>query len=284
MVAYPDKDEFIRGINEFEKQEKRDAMYKVATFLVSHFWGKPPEMADGLGVLLLTWNQAFYRYGIFDFDALEKRIKDNFPKIETFKNRDISSLSNNDSDSIKDLFDQFFEALQIDSMRFSDKNKKKYTAKHLEELLENWNIDYDTGNLKTIYASIKDNPKIKDAIEFSEGDEMGSKKEYIEITISELGDVERTFLKSTKLIKRSPVSVAKALHLLAPNFFPLWDDKIARAYGCYYDKNPAEKYVSFCKITKAIADKVKNYISRSDKTITKLIDEYHYSKYTKGWI
>jgi hypothetical protein len=27
--------------------------------------------AKPLGVLLLTWNQAFYRYGIFDFDDLE---------------------------------------------------------------------------------------------------------------------------------------------------------------------------------------------------------------------
>jgi hypothetical protein len=26
----------------------------------------------------------------------------------------------------------------------------------------------------------------------------------------------------------------QALHLLAPGFFPLWDEKIARAYDCYY--------------------------------------------------
>ena len=84
--------------------------------------------------------------------------------------------------------------------------------------------------------------------------------------------------------RKSPVSVAKALHLLAPKFFPLWDTKIAKAYKCYYNKNPAEKYVSFCKITKDMADEVKNYISRSDKTVIKLIDEYNYSKYTQGWI
>ena len=51
----PDKDEFIRGIEEFKKHEKRDAMYKVVTFLISQFWGCPRDMADGLGVLLLTW-------------------------------------------------------------------------------------------------------------------------------------------------------------------------------------------------------------------------------------
>jgi hypothetical protein len=200
----PNREEFIKGCEEYEKHDKRGAMYKVAMFLVSHFWGKPPDMADGLGVLLLTWNQAFYRYGIFDFDKLEECITENFQKIESFRNRDILSLSNSDEDAIKDLFNKFREALQIDS-----------------------------GNVQG---------------------------------------------------RKSPVSVAKALHLLAPKFFPPWDDKIARAYKCYYNENPAERYVSFCKITKAIADEVKNYTSRSDKTLIKLIDEYNYSKYTQGGI
>jgi len=88
-------------------------MYKVATFLISHFWGKHSDITDGLGVLLLTWNQAFYRYGIFDFDKLEKCITDNFQKIENFRNRDISTLSNSDGDGIKDLFNTLLEALRI---------------------------------------------------------------------------------------------------------------------------------------------------------------------------
>jgi len=83
---------------------------------------------------------------------------------------------------------------------------------------------------------------------------------------------------------KSPVSVAKALHLLAPNFFPLWDDKIARAYKCYYNDRPADKYVSFCKLTKNMVDVLNRCINRPDKTIIKLIDEYNYSKHTKKWI
>jgi hypothetical protein len=200
----PNREEFLKGCEEFEKYEKRDAMYKVASFLISHFWGKPSDMADGLGVLLLTWNQVFYRFGMFDFDRLEKCITKNFQKIEKFKNRDISSLSNSYGGDIRDLFNKFLEALQIDS-----------------------------------------------------GKAKG---------------------------RKSPVAVAKALHLLAPKFFPLWDDKIARAYGCYYNENPAERYISFCKEIKTMADEVKDYIIRSDKTLVKLIDEYNYSKFTKGWI
>jgi len=204
-MIIPCREEFLNGCKEFGKHEKRDGMYKVATFLVSHFWGKPSDMADGLGVLLLTWNQAFYRYGSFSFAKLEKCITHTLPKIESYRNRDIRNLSGTDENDIKDLFVIFYEALQIDAGKMQG--------------------------------------------------------------------------------KKSPVAVAKTLHLLAPNFFPLWDDKIARAYKCYYNANPAEKYVSFCQIIKAIADKIKNYVdNRSDKTLIKLIDEYNYSKYTKEWI
>ena len=204
----PTKEEFIKGIEEFENHEKRDAMYKVATFLVSHFWGNPPEMADGLGVLLLTWNQAFYRYGDFDFDKLENALKDNLKLLEKFRKRDITTLSESDEANIKTLFDALMESLQIVS-----------------------------GKMK------------------------GGK---------------------------SPVAVAKALHLLAPNFFPLWDYRIARVYGCYYNNNPTKKYIQFMKLMKEFVENVKDYIDPSstyrNKTLLKLIDEYNYSRYTKGWI
>ena len=59
----PTVKEFRKGVAAFQKHEKRDAIYKIATFLVRNFWGQPAKMADSLGVLLLTWNQAFYRYG-----------------------------------------------------------------------------------------------------------------------------------------------------------------------------------------------------------------------------
>ena len=51
------------GCHAFQQKERRDAMYKTDTFLVQHFWGKPAEVAEGLGVLLCIWNHAFYRNG-----------------------------------------------------------------------------------------------------------------------------------------------------------------------------------------------------------------------------
>jgi len=200
----PTVEEFNKGVEEFRKYEKRDAMYKVASFMVSHFWDNPADIADGLGVLLLTWNQAFYRYGVFDFNKLEECIKNNYPQIKEFRNRDISTLSSSDEKNIKKIFNEFLEALQI-----------------------------DTGKMKG---------------------------------------------------RKSPVSVAKTIHLLAPKFFPLWDDKIARAYGCYYNKNSAEQYIRFCKIMKDFSEKLKDKILYKDWSIVKIIDEYNYSKYTKHWI
>jgi len=111
MRTIPSREEFLKGCNAYEEHEKRDSMYKVSTFLVSHFWGKFNEMADGLGVLLLTWNQAFYRYGIFNFDNLENCIRNNFYKLETFRKRIITDLQVSDENDIKSLFNNFLEAL-----------------------------------------------------------------------------------------------------------------------------------------------------------------------------
>ncbi len=85
---------------------------------------------------------------------------------------------------------------------------------------------------------------------------------------------------------KSHTAVAKALCLLAPNFFPLWDESIAKAYECdYKNKNaPAvEKYITFSKIVKHMASKFKDDFDDPEKSIIKLIDEYNYSKFSQRW-
>lgn len=192
--------ELRAGSKAFQDHEVRDAMYKTATFLVDHFWGNPKEMADGLGVLLLTWNQAFYRYGLLDFDALENCIAQNQRALDSFRNRNVLSYTPADDDAIHNLYEQFLQALQI-----------------------------------------------------ADGKLAG---------------------------RQSPVAVAKALHLLAPHFFPLWDDKIAKAYNCHY------KYITFVRKMKDLAELLASDvdIQSTGKTFLKLIDEYNYAKFTKGWV
>jgi hypothetical protein len=203
--AIPTADVLIAGSKAYELNEPRDAMYKTATFLVGHFWGQPAEMADSLGVLLLTWNQSHYRYGSFDFNKLEVCIRKSFTTLEGYRAKTILEYLPDDDPIIKGLFDEFLVALAI-----------------------------------------------------AEGKSKG---------------------------KQSPVAVAKALHLLAPGFFPLWDKKIAWEYGCDYSPRAAEKYIDFMKILQSIARAHQSSVPlTTGKTLLKMIDEYNYSKHTKGWV
>ena len=109
---------------------------------------------------------------------------------------------------------------------------------------------------------------------------------------------------------KSPVAVAKALSLLAPSLFPLWDNDIKEAYGYYYKGWMGMfDYFPFIKdMQKQCHDLVEQYqadyalpdsetaesnlisycIKASgagyNKTLLKLMDEYNYSKFTKNWI
>lgn len=200
----PTAEQLQAGCKAFQLHESRDAMYRTASFLVQHFWGQPAEIADGLGVLLLTWNHAFYRFGRFDFLKLEQCLETNAAILQNFRARNIMDFTPADESCIAQLFDALLSALSI-----------------------------------------------------AEGPRTGV---------------------------RSPVAVAKALHLLAPGFFPLWDKKIAQAYSCDYSSRPSEKYIEFVKRSKDIASRLHSAIPTGDKTILKVIDEYNYAKYTKEWV
>ena len=106
-------EELKKGCLAFQQRERRDAMYKTAMFLVKHFWGKPTEVAEGLGVLLCVWNNAFYRLGPFDYDLLEKCIAKNQAVLDTFRHRNILTHSPGDDRRIRPLFQEFLDALRI---------------------------------------------------------------------------------------------------------------------------------------------------------------------------
>jgi hypothetical protein len=200
----PSRAEFVRGIKKFGSGELRDPMYSVASRLLPNDWGKPGLMAEDLGVLLLTWNQAFYRYGEFDFDRLEAALRRHMREIETLRSRSLSTFGPRDEREIRGLFKDFSRALRI-----------------------------------------------------CEGKAKG---------------------------RETPVGTAKALHLLAPNFFPLWDQYIAAAFGCRYASDPQGAYLRFCGLTKAMLRHARRYRPPLPREYTqnllKRIDEYNYSKFT----
>jgi hypothetical protein len=218
-------DELEKGCAAFSTREKRDAMYRIACKLVEEGWNSPADVADGLGVVLLTWNQAAYRYGSFDFDKLEQFLARNKPFIEAFRCRQIETFNPaDDADTVTTLFD---EAL--------------------------------------------------DALAYAEG-------------------------------RKTPVGAAKALHILAPSFFPLWDQEIAKRCGCnwYRPDQAAAKYLAFMQYAQtAIASLEMQFANGGrpsaipdapnlasalsaragrPKTMLKLLDECLYARHTKGWI
>jgi hypothetical protein len=84
-----------------------------------------------------------------------------------------------------------------------------------------------------------------------------------------------------------PVGAAKALHLLAPNFFPLWDRGIAKGY-CLTLRIGASNADRYCEFMRIAREQVKSLGGEQGigRNALKAIDEYNYCKYslkkTKG--
>lgn len=82
-----------------------------------------------------------------------------------------------------------------------------------------------------------------------------------------------------------PVGAVKVLHLLAPRFFPLWDQKIAAAYGCRLrpKSSNVECYILFMKKIRDECTQLVASLPR-ETNVLKAIDELNYCRYTKKWM
>jgi hypothetical protein len=102
-------------------------------------------------------------------------------------------------------------------------------------------------------------------------------------SLTGLSDADRaTVLELFSLFenKVGSVGAAKALNLLAPDFFPLWDNAIAYQYGVL---SVAHGYFLFMVMAE---HQVRNLAGKMPDglALLKTLDEYNYCKYTKGWI
>lgn len=81
-----------------------------------------------------------------------------------------------------------------------------------------------------------------------------------------------------------PVGAAKALHLLAPRFFPLWDRAIANHYGIRLSRigENTDNYLRFVHLTQRQVSELPTL--SNDEEILKMIDEYNYCVITKAWL
>jgi hypothetical protein len=82
-----------------------------------------------------------------------------------------------------------------------------------------------------------------------------------------------------------PVGAAKSLHLLAPEFFPLWDRAIAEACRCPLKKR-GRNAPSYLRFMEMMQEQISNLGNEAaiDQNPLKILDEYYYCKFTKKWV
>jgi len=88
--------------------------------------------------------------------------------------------------------------------------------------------------------------------------------------------IERTFRAFVAVLW--PVGAAKALHVMAPGFFPIWDGAIARAFGLTI--SPPEASVRSYMRLMEIARRFCEESVLADPL--KALDEWAYVRYTLG--
>ena len=174
----------------------------------------------------------------------------------------------------------WFEALATVSNNWDNPT---VMARGVQRLIRAWNRFYANFDLDGVAGSIGRNLSLvndlraRDIGSFACCDVAAVKALFNDF----LGALERT-----NDHKKSPVSVAKAFSLLAPNFLPIWDSNIAFAYHCpYLADSAAIPYINYCSKMKALAAQVAPWVNQpDDRPLLKRIDEYNYSLYTKHWI
>ena len=139
---------------------------------------------------------------------------------------------------------------------------------------------------------------------------------FEESEVVKIEDLFSNFLESTagknkKFTRRSPTAVSKALNLLAPKCFPLWDEAISQEYDCWWMHSDfgAMQYIRFMKLAKVQCVDITTEYSKAhsisnldsaeqrltqecasisgkiyDISLLKIIDEYNYARYTKHWL
>jgi hypothetical protein len=94
-------------------------------------------------------------------------------------------------------------------------------------------------------------------------------------------EIESLFLAFEQLL--GPVGAAKALHLLAPNFFPIWDRRIAARYvgELGIRGRNASRYVAFMTNTAAQCLALQDSPGAPPDPV-KALDEWNYVRITRG--
>jgi len=198
------------------------------------------------------------------------------PEIEEFR-RGYLLFNEKGNKSIDNIW---FEALSIVQDNWGNLTEM---TRGISRLIRSWNRFYAKFDLDAMsvcisrYQSTLNQFRNRDISSLSETDNSNIRILFKDFLVS---------LQRKPDNRKSPVSVAKALSLIAPKFFPLWDSNIAFAYNCfYYADSGHDPYIRFCHKMKLLAERVRDFIPiQDDRPLLKRIDEYNISKYTAHWI
>lgn len=160
-----------------------------------------------------------------------------------------------------------------------DRKTSLTVAEALAVLLQTWNAQYyrfrrafDAAHFEAIEAVVNAN---LDALKGYRG------RHLLTLDADEIDRLAQLF--ATFELVLGPVGAAKALHLLAPEFFPLWDRKIAESYGIRLG-NSGENGPEYVRFMTIVFEQITNVANEVDiRGILKRIDEFNYCRFTKGW-
>jgi hypothetical protein len=172
-------------------------------------------------------------------------------------------------------------AVDLVGLALSDRPHLVQLNEALALLLQSWNSTYyrfrpeTLGSLKTELAGLIETHQVW--IENIHGREIDSYENR-----TDGPQVAAAFAAFESVL--GPVGAAKALHLLAPAFLPLWDRKIAAEYGCRLRPGDnSDRYLKFVLIAQAQANQITAQ-GASSGNILKALDEYNYCRFARGWI
>jgi hypothetical protein len=102
----------LEKCKEYVQLEQGDTNYEVAQTWVAMHWADPIRVAGGIRIIEETWNQGFYRFGIFDMKSLEMALANSWEELNIVKARQIDSYNIDDEEITRKLWSNFFTALK----------------------------------------------------------------------------------------------------------------------------------------------------------------------------
>jgi hypothetical protein len=154
-------------------------------------------------------------------------------------------------------------------------------AEALAVLLQTWNVSYyrfhgkfDGRHFEQLEALLAKHAAVLRGLRRRK---LGSMSDRVEPTVTELFSEFEAVL--------GPVGAAKALHLLAPRLFPIWDRTVASAYGVGLGRagTNAARYWRFMLLTRGQVRAFRAAGYESPRVLKEL-DQYNYCRFTNEWM